>query len=95
MEDVGIALGQALNEALGDRKGITRYASIDLAMDELTDDLILELFEMTDEQGRVHMRLNLHGKDRRFTALSRRYRMKMDDITKKKLIDLGLRFHFN
>ena len=33
-EDVGIALGQAVNEALGDRKGITRYASIDLAMDE-------------------------------------------------------------
>jgi len=33
-EDVGIALGQAVNQALGDRKGITRYASIDLAMDE-------------------------------------------------------------
>ncbi|MDJ0614342.1 MAG: imidazoleglycerol-phosphate dehydratase HisB [Rhizobiaceae bacterium] len=33
-EDVGIALGQAINKALGDRKGITRYASIDLAMDE-------------------------------------------------------------
>ena len=33
-EDVGIALGQAVNMALGDRKGITRYASIDLAMDE-------------------------------------------------------------
>jgi imidazoleglycerol-phosphate dehydratase len=33
-EDVGIALGQAIGKALGDRKGITRYASIDLAMDE-------------------------------------------------------------
>ncbi len=33
-EDVGIALGQALREALGERKGVTRYASIDLAMDE-------------------------------------------------------------
>ena len=33
-EDVGIALGQAVSQALGDRKGITRYASIDLAMDE-------------------------------------------------------------
>ena len=33
-EDVGIALGQAVSKALGDRKGITRYASIDLAMDE-------------------------------------------------------------
>ena len=33
-EDVGIALGQALRSALGDRRGINRYASIDLAMDE-------------------------------------------------------------
>ncbi len=33
-EDVGIALGQAVSKALGDRKGITRYASLDLAMDE-------------------------------------------------------------
>ena len=34
VEDVGIALGQALNEALGDRRGITRYACLDLPMDE-------------------------------------------------------------
>lgn len=33
-EDVGIAIGQALSKALGDRAGITRYASLDLAMDE-------------------------------------------------------------
>lgn len=33
-EDTGIVLGQAISKALGDRKGITRYASIDLAMDE-------------------------------------------------------------
>ena len=34
-EDVGIAIGQAISKALGDRKGITRYASIDLPMDEV------------------------------------------------------------
>lgn len=34
VEDTGIALGQALSKALGERRGIMRYASLDLAMDE-------------------------------------------------------------
>jgi len=34
VEDTGIALGQAIAKALGERRGIRRYASIDLAMDE-------------------------------------------------------------
>jgi imidazoleglycerol-phosphate dehydratase len=33
-EDVGIALGQAVKQALGDMKGITRYASVHMPMDE-------------------------------------------------------------
>ena len=34
VEDVGIALGQALRAALGDMKGVTRYADTHLPMDE-------------------------------------------------------------
>ena len=33
-EDVGIVLGQALKQALGERAGITRYADVHLPMDE-------------------------------------------------------------
>lgn len=34
VEDVGIALGQSIAKALDDRRGIRRYASMDLVMDE-------------------------------------------------------------
>jgi imidazoleglycerol-phosphate dehydratase len=33
-EDVGIALGQAVRQALGDMRGITRYADVHVPMDE-------------------------------------------------------------
>jgi imidazoleglycerol-phosphate dehydratase len=33
-EDVGISLGQAFKQALGDMKGITRYADVHVPMDE-------------------------------------------------------------
>src|ERR1044072_5283674 len=42
-EDVGIALGQAVKQALGDMKGITRYASVHVPMDEALTRVALDI----------------------------------------------------
>lgn len=42
-EDVGITLGQALKEAVGDKKGIRRYGHFTLVMDEVLSRVALDL----------------------------------------------------
>jgi imidazoleglycerol-phosphate dehydratase len=43
VEDVGIALGQALSEALGDKAGIRRFGSCSVPIDEALVDCALDL----------------------------------------------------
>lgn len=43
VEDVGLALGEALNRALGDRKGINRYGWNLLPMDESLSEVAMDL----------------------------------------------------
>lgn len=49
IEDVGCSLGLALAEALGDKKGITRYGSFLLPMDEALVQVAIDL------SGRAHL----------------------------------------
>jgi imidazoleglycerol-phosphate dehydratase len=42
-EDCGIVLGQAVTKALGDKRGITRYASVYLPMDEALTRVALDI----------------------------------------------------
>ena len=53
VEDIGIALGTAFKEALGDKRGITRYGSMVLPMDEA---LILVAVDIS---GRAHLACDL------------------------------------
>lgn len=43
VEDVGICLGQAVKEALGDKAGITRFANISLPMQEALANIALDI----------------------------------------------------
>jgi len=43
VEDVGIALGECLHEALGDKAGVRRFASVSLPLDESLVDVALDL----------------------------------------------------
>ena len=53
VEDIGICLGLAFTDALSDKKGITRYGSMILPMDE---SLILSAVDLS---GRGHLEYNL------------------------------------
>ncbi|MBI5788953.1 MAG: imidazoleglycerol-phosphate dehydratase HisB [Candidatus Schekmanbacteria bacterium] len=43
VEDIGITLGQAVNQALGDKKGINRYGSVIVPMDEALVTVVMDL----------------------------------------------------
>jgi imidazoleglycerol-phosphate dehydratase len=43
VEDIGICLGQTLREALGDKKGIKRYASVFVPMDEALAQVVIDI----------------------------------------------------
>ncbi len=43
VEDIGLVLGSAIDEALGDRKGLRRYAWLELPMDECLVSVALDL----------------------------------------------------
>jgi len=54
-EDIGIALGQAFDKAIGDKKGITRYASVSIPMDEALATVHIDI------SGRPHLVYNVDG----------------------------------
>jgi imidazoleglycerol-phosphate dehydratase len=61
VEDVGIVLGQALREALGDKKGIVRYGWAYLPMDETLARVAVDLSGRSYLEHRVPQRVDSIG----------------------------------
>jgi imidazoleglycerol-phosphate dehydratase len=57
VEDVGIAIGRSIDAALGERRGIARYATVTLPMDDALVRIALDL------GGRSYARINLAPPD--------------------------------
>ncbi|MBT3260476.1 MAG: imidazoleglycerol-phosphate dehydratase, partial [Deltaproteobacteria bacterium] len=53
VEDIGITLGQAFNQAVGDKKGFTRYGYSYVPLDEALSRVVLDL------SGRPGLELNV------------------------------------
>ena len=54
VEDVGIAIGEALREALGDKAGLARYGHAVVPLDEALVEAVVDL------SGRSHLTFNAH-----------------------------------
>ena len=54
VEDIGIVLGQAISESLGDRAGVVRFADIRVPMDETIASVVLDL------SGRSYLAFDAH-----------------------------------
>ena len=54
IEDIGISLGEALNEAVGDKKGIRRYGHAYIPLDEALSRVVL------DFSGRPGLHMNVN-----------------------------------
>lgn len=72
-----------------------KKVTINLNAEDINEELMQSLFDLVDERGKVSLAFKIRSKDKILRGKSQRYKLQMDEITKKKLEDLGLDFRFN
>jgi imidazoleglycerol-phosphate dehydratase len=86
VEDVGITLGKALAEALGDKKGIARYGQASVPMDEALAEVSLDI------SGRPYLVMNLKSPTDRVGNFDREL---ADQFFQALATNAGLTLHVN
>ncbi len=61
IEDMGICLGQALNQALGEKKGIKRYGEATIPMDEALAKVVIDISNRPNLAYRVFLKKTTTG----------------------------------
>ena len=72
-----------------------KKVTISLNADEVNEELMEKIYDLIDERGKVGLAFKIRNKDKAVVAKSSRYKLQMDEITKKKMQDLNLEFRFN
>lgn len=85
VEDTGIVLGQAVKEALGDKKGITRFGHAVVPLDEALCEAVIDI------SGRPHYESDLS----RFTGLVGQFPMELADVFFEAFASMGYTLHLS
>ncbi len=86
VEDCGIALGTAFKEALGDKKGIERYGSFTIPMDETLANVTLDI------SGRPYLVFNCEFKREQVGSLSTEM---VEEFLRAFAFNAGITLHVN
>jgi imidazoleglycerol-phosphate dehydratase len=85
VEDTGIVLGQLIKQALGDKKGITRFGQALIPLDEALAEAIIDI------SGRPHYESNLS----RFTGEIGQFPMELADVFFDGFASMGYTVHLD
>jgi DNA polymerase-3 subunit alpha len=72
-----------------------KKVTLEIEAEDINEDIMESIFDLIDERGKVKLAFKVKSGDKSIKALSQKYKIQMDEITKKKLNSLGLNFRFN
>ena len=72
-----------------------KKVTLEIKAEDVNETIMESIFDLIDERGKVKLAFKIRNGEKSVQALSQRYKIQMDEITKKKLNSLGLDFRFN